>query len=309
MKFSLLKSSCHGWEVKARFLRIITCRWASATLALAHCWPHFFSLLFFVCLVGCCACWKNMQVKCAPVSQHVAVVNSWIKIVEGDSKLCRSLTHKALRCECFSDHPHSWFKTEGLSTTSGNVTDALEPFDSPPLWKLPRCTEPLCWWCSVTKSCPATLCGQQRPRILCPSTVSRSLLQLVSIESVMPSHPLSPSSSFCLSIFLRIKVISNESALQATGFQGSALPVPCRYASSKSCCLGSCCDCINAQLSWPSFLSTWSCWSWEHCLITSTHFVISLLRDPTCGMRPTTYFWVLSSKVKRALNLGFVLRP
>ena len=46
------------------------------------------------------------------------------------------------------------------------------------------------------------------------------------------------------------------SRLFTTGFQGSALPVPCRYASSKSCCLGSCCDCINAQLSWSSFLST-----------------------------------------------------
>ena len=50
-------------------------------------------------------------------------------------------------------------------------------------------SEPLWWWCSVTKSCP-TLCphGLQHTRL--PFTISQSLLKLICIQSVMPSNHL-----------------------------------------------------------------------------------------------------------------------
>ena len=57
--------------------------------------------------------------------------------------------------------------------------------------------------------------GLQHSRLLCPSTISQSLLKLLSVESVMPSnhlilcHPL----LLLLSIFPSISVFSTESVL------------------------------------------------------------------------------------------------
>ena len=70
--------------------------------------------------------------------------------------------------------------------------------------------------CSVTKSCP-TFCDPMdcRHQASLSFTISRSLLKLMSIVSVMPSnrlilcHPL----RFLPSIFPSIRVFSNESAL------------------------------------------------------------------------------------------------
>ena len=60
----------------------------------------------------------------------------------------------------------------------------------------------LCVHCSVAKSCSVFTIPQNAT---CPAslsfTISRSLLQLVSIESVMPSHPLSLPFLFCLQFF------------------------------------------------------------------------------------------------------------
>jgi len=71
--------------------------------------------------------------------------------------------------------------------------------------------------CSVTQSC-LTLCdlmGLQHIRFPCPSPNSRSLLKLMSIESVMPSNHLILCCPLLLlpSIFPSIRIFSNESAL------------------------------------------------------------------------------------------------
>ena len=66
--------------------------------------------------------------------------------------------------------------------------------------------------CSVTQSCP-TLCDPMAwsPKASLSFTIFQSLLKLMSIESVLPSHPLSsPSPAF---IFPSIRVFSNESVL------------------------------------------------------------------------------------------------
>ena len=57
--------------------------------------------------------------------------------------------------------------------------------------------------------------GLQLVRLPCPSTNSRSLLKLMSIESVMPSNHLSLCHPLLLlpSIFPSIRVFSNESVL------------------------------------------------------------------------------------------------
>ena len=83
----------------------------------------------------------------------------------------------------------------------------------------------VCWWnslvsllccCSVTKSCP-TLCNPKTAarQAYLAFTVSRSLLKLMSIESVMPSSHLILCHLLLLlpSIFPSIRVLSNELAL------------------------------------------------------------------------------------------------
>ena len=70
--------------------------------------------------------------------------------------------------------------------------------------------------CSVTKSCP-TLGDPMNcstPRFL-PFTISRSLLKLMSIESVMPSNHLTLCHSLLLlpSVFPSFRVFSSELAL------------------------------------------------------------------------------------------------
>ena len=57
-------------------------------------------------------------------------------------------------------------------------------------------------------------CGLQYTRLPCPSPIPRSLLKLMSVESVMPSNHLILCHSLLLpSIFPRIRVFSNESVL------------------------------------------------------------------------------------------------
>ena len=56
--------------------------------------------------------------------------------------------------------------------------------------------------------------GLQHTRLFLSSTISRTLLKLMSIESVMPSNHLILCCSLLLtSVFLSIRVFSNESAL------------------------------------------------------------------------------------------------
>ena len=68
--------------------------------------------------------------------------------------------------------------------------------------------------CPVTKSCP-TLCDPVNCSTRRPFTVSRSLLKLRSVESVMPSnHPILRRPLLLLpTIFPSIRVFSNDSAL------------------------------------------------------------------------------------------------
>ena len=193
----------------------------------------------------------------------------------------------------FLDHPDSWFKTEGSSTTSGNVTDAPEPFDSP-LWKLPHCTEPLCWCCSVIKSCSAlwtTAC--QDPL---SSTVSRSLLKLVFIELVIPSHPLSPACPSALSLsqhqghFQRVG--SSQQVSKVVRFQ---CLVDMQVQSLVVWGLVMTASMPNSP-DLPSYLLIMLILRTlpNNLLGTNLHFVISLLRDPTCGYE--THHLFLSPK-------------
>ena len=73
-----------------------------------------------------------------------------------------------------------------------------------------------CCCCSVTQSCPILRDPMdcRRPSFL-SFTISRSLLKLMSIESVMPSNYLILCHHLLLlpSIFPSIRVFSNESAL------------------------------------------------------------------------------------------------
>ena len=73
-----------------------------------------------------------------------------------------------------------------------------------------------CCFCPVTKSCP-TLCDPMDCRMLASLsfTISRSLLKLMFIESVMPSNHLILCSPllFLLSIFPSIRDFTNESTL------------------------------------------------------------------------------------------------
>ena len=57
--------------------------------------------------------------------------------------------------------------------------------------------------------------GLQHARLPCPSSISQSLLKLMSIGSLMPSNHLILCCPFLLlpSVFLSIRVFSNESAL------------------------------------------------------------------------------------------------
>ena len=68
---------------------------------------------------------------------------------------------------------------------------------------------------SVTQSCP-THCDPHAPQASLSITNSRSLLKLLSIESVMPSNHLILCRPLLLlsSIFPSIRVFSNESALR-----------------------------------------------------------------------------------------------
>ena len=85
--------------------------------------------------------------------------------------------------------------------------------------------------CSVTQSC-LTLqpCGLQHARLPSPSPSSRSLLKLMSVESMMPCNHLIMCCSLLLpSIFPSIRVFSIESTLcircQSIGASASILPV------------------------------------------------------------------------------------
>ena len=83
------------------------------------------------------------------------------------------------------------------------------------LYQLPTSRVSSCCHCSVAKSCP-TLSphGLKHARLPCPP-VSQSLLKFMSIESVMLSNHLILCRLLLLlpSIFPRIRVFSNESAL------------------------------------------------------------------------------------------------
>ena len=87
---------------------------------------------------------------------------------------------------------------------------AREDPDLPHHWCLDQC----CW--SVAHSCLTLRShGLQHARLPCPSLSPRSLLKLMSIESVMPSNLLILCCPLLLlpSIFPSIRVFSNESAL------------------------------------------------------------------------------------------------
>ena len=73
----------------------------------------------------------------------------------------------------------------------------------------------ICYYCSVPQSCP-TLCnpGTAAHQASLSFTISRSLLKLMSIESVMPSNHLILCHPLLLpSLFPSIRVFSNESVL------------------------------------------------------------------------------------------------
>ena len=74
-----------------------------------------------------------------------------------------------------------------------------------------------CCCCSVTQSCPILHDSMDGRRLgFLSFTISRSLLKLMSIESVMPSNYLILCHHLLLlpSIFPSIRVFSNESALR-----------------------------------------------------------------------------------------------